>query len=43
MLILADLLEERVMRGNDVFVKEKTVSKINLSTVVFLIIAPPNP
>merc|ERR1712108_80917 len=30
--IRADLLEERVMRGNDVFVKEKTVSKINLST-----------
>merc|ERR1711931_261423 len=32
--IPADLqLEERVMRGSDVFVKEKTVSKINLSTV----------
>ena len=42
--ILADLqLEERVMRGSDVFVKEKTVSKINLSTVVPLMISHPNP
>ena len=42
--ILADLqLEERVMRGSDVFVKEKTVSKINLSTVVLLMISHPNP
>merc|ERR1712032_1484926 len=32
--IPGDLLEERVMRGSDVFVEDKTVSKINLSTVV---------
>merc|ERR1712212_253849 len=37
--IHADLLEERVMRGSDVFVEDKTVSKINLSTVVPSIIA----
>ena len=40
MIILADLLlEERVMRGNEAFMENETVSKINLNTVVPLILA----
>ena len=39
MPILADLLEERAMRGSDVFVEDIIVSKINLNTVVPSIIA----
>jgi len=42
--IRADLLlEERVMRGNEVFVKNETVSKINLNTFLPLKMASQMP